>query len=482
MLLKYGILGLAGMAAWGLNLLLLQLAPVWTDITCAALVFGWLAAFFLIRRRTAVINLLLALNFVIALIFALKLPFHFKMHDLAGYAPGQDGHLGYIAWIAQYGTLPNLNPAIEGQTIYVHPPLSHILQAGFLNLNTLLGCEWWQALELGQVLTLVCGVACTFAVVDLLKTLGISEEGIQLSAVFMLFQPILLILGCVLNNDILAILCSILCLLFTIRWHRSRRLRDILFIAISLAAGMATKLSSALVIPCIAVLFAADFFRDLKRWKQYIKQFSLFLLVCVPLSIAWPLYQLIVHQIPLNHVRLPIEQLSIASKTLWQRFGFPELEALKKLFYKHNPDQDYNFWLLLLKTGAFDEFELFFGGTTMWYVSYLMMAAWGVMMVCAAVLFVRWVLKSMTPIGEKGFLLGFGMLLLIYFVKFCLDYPYVCTPNMRYIAPVLALGAIGVGYAVDTLKHARWLRRLVCSWAGLVCVVYAAYFFTNGLF
>ncbi|MBR0442875.1 MAG: hypothetical protein IIX15_00905, partial [Clostridia bacterium] len=38
--------------------------------------------------------------FALTLIFVLKLPYHFKMHDLAGYTPGADGHLGYIAWLA----------------------------------------------------------------------------------------------------------------------------------------------------------------------------------------------------------------------------------------------------------------------------------------------------------------------------------------------------------------------------------------------
>lgn len=484
MLSKYVILLIGGIAGWILNGLLLFADPVWTDVVCAVLAGGWIAWYFWHRQTTHKTNnhLFLVLSFILAYIFVLKLPYDFGMHDLGGYALESDGHLGYITLMTHYGRLPTSNPILDGQPIRVHPPLFHIIQAILFKINTFFGCKWWQAFELGQIFSMVCAVACTLIAYDLLQTLHISEKGKHLGIIYILFQPILLILGSVLNNDILSIMCLFSCLLFTIRWNQSRKLCDILAIALSLGSGMAAKLSSALIIPCIAAVFVIVFFQDLHHCKKYIIQFGLFLLISVPIAVAWPFYQLIAHDIPLNYVRIPADELSVASKSLWQRFGIPNFELFKRLFYENNPQTDYNVWLSLLKTGSFDEFELFFGGTTMWYISYLMMAVWAIMIFTSLILFIRWVIQNRKNYVEVAFLSSYGILLFAYFMKFYMDYPYVCTANMRYIAPVLMLGSIGVGYAADHLPKTRWLHWMIYLWATLVCMVYGAYFFTNGVF
>ena len=82
---------------------------------------------------------------------------------------------------------------------------------------------------------------------------------------------------------------------------------------------MASKLSAALLIPCVAVVFAVAFFRDLGRWKRYVGQFAAFLAVSVPPAVAWPVYHLISFQLPLNYVRLPAETIYVGHLSLWQR-------------------------------------------------------------------------------------------------------------------------------------------------------------------
>ena len=481
---KYGYLLLCSGLAWVLNGFLLQINTLWTDIVCFALAACWLITVFYQKKENKQIslNLLLIFSFILAYIFVLKLPYDFGMHDLGGYAIDSDGHLGYITWITENLRLPDTHPLVDGQSIYVHPPLFHILEALFFRINRLIGFNWWQSFELGQLINMTFSVACTFITCDLLAKLNISEKGMQLAAKFLMFQPIILILGSVLNNDILSVFCLLLCLLFTVYWIKEQTMRSILTLALSLGAGMATKLSSALIIPCVALVFIVTFFQNISCWKKYTVQFSLFLLVSVPLATAWPLYQLIAHDLPLNFVRIPVKELSVADHSLWERFGIPDLSLLKHLFYYHNPKFDFNIWLSILKTGSFDELELFFAGTTMWYISYFMMIIWGLMMLSAAILFIRWVSKSRSDRLIVCFFAGYCLLLIGYFFKFYIDYPYVCTPNLRYIVPILSLGAIGIGFYADTVPKSAWLHRLVNLWGLLVCIVYGSYFFTNGIF
>ena len=128
-----------------------------------------------------------------------------------------------------------------------------------MRLNLWLQVPQNVALENLQVTTLLFASACPLVAVDLMRFLGIRERGVHAGALVMAFQPSLWILGATLNNDILSILCILACILFTVRWERTRRMRDILGIALSLGAGMATKLSAALLIPCVALAFIVAF-------------------------------------------------------------------------------------------------------------------------------------------------------------------------------------------------------------------------------
>jgi len=64
------------------------------------------------------------------------------------------------------------------------------------------------------------------------------------------------------------------------------------------------------------------------------------------------------------------------------------------------------------------------------------------------------------------------------YLKFTLDYPYICTFNFRYIAPVLTLGAAGFAHWRQSLKRAGWLAELYAAgFSALVLFVYGFHFF-----
>ena len=200
---------------------------------------------------------------------------------------------------------------------------------------------------------------------------------------------------------------------------------DILGVALALGAGMAAKLSAALLIPCVALVFIVAFFRDLKRWQHYLGQFAAFLAVSVPLAVAWPLYHLLAFDMPLNYVRLPAETIYVGHLSLWKRFGIPDWFARRGLFYTGIRKTDHNVWMQTLKTGVFDELTLFDNGTVMWYACYLLMAMFAVLLLIGLVLFVRMLVWRPARLSGLGaaFLGMYGVVLVGYYLKFCLDYP-----------------------------------------------------------
>lgn len=489
---KYVALFLAGLGAWVLNTLSASVGGA-ADAACAALPVAWLMLAAWLRTggrwtERALTSLILAGGFLVGLCFILRLPYGFSWHDLASYSADfsgtskPDGHLGYIAWIVENGTLPTMDPRVEGYSVFYNPPLYHLIQAGFMRLNLWLQVPQAVALENLQVTTLLFASACPLVAVDLMRFLGIGERGVHVGALAMAFQPSLWILGATLNNDILSILCILACILFTVRWERTRRMHDILGIALSLGAGMATKLSAALLIPCVALAFIVAFFRDLKRWKRYLGQFAAFLAVSVPPAVAWPLYHLLAFDLPLNYVRLPAETIYVGHLSLWQRFGIPDWFARRTLFYTGVRKTDHNVWMQTLKTAVFDELTLFENGTVLWYVAYLLMALFAGLVLIGFVLFVRMLLRRPARLSGLGatFLGVYGAALVGNYVKFCVDYPYICSFNFRYIAPLLLLGALGIA-AGRSRAHAcagRCLSAYTGLFAALATGVYAVWFFS----
>lgn len=486
---KYGWLLLAGVGAWALNTLAYFQSAAFADGLSIALLIAWALAVCLMRRGKrwnahSATHAVLALGFVAGLIFVVQLHYLFSWHDLADYSADftgdakPDGHLGYIAYLVEYGRLPTEDPRIDGYTVFYNPPLYHILQAGFMKINLALGLPQTACVENLQIFTLVCGVACAMVAVDLLRYIGMKEAGVRTGAMLMMLQPMLLILCATLNTDTLSMLFCMLCFLFTARWLNTRSMRDIIGIALSLGLGMATKISNALLIPVLAVIFAVAFFQNLKSWKRYMGQYGTFLGLSVPEAVAWPLYHWIVYRMPFNHVRLPAETIHLDRYSLWQRFGIPNGEVIRSLFYSGVRRVDHNVWMQTLKTSMYDELTLFDKGEAMWYAAYLAMAVFAVLMLASLVLFIRFLLRRNTALPPmfKGLTGGYGVLLAAYYVKFCYDYPYICSFNFRYILSILLLCAIALADFRSSARHGRLCTWAVGAFAALSMFVYGVYF------
>lgn len=478
---------LAALFAWILSTACELTRGVYTDEVCAFLGFSWavVAVWALTSERKTErtsAHLLLSASFTVGLIFILQLPHFFSWHDLASYSADfsvegkPDGHLGFIAWIVENGRLPlELNPMEEGFSVFYNPPLHHILHALFMKLNLLIGLPQAVALENLQVITLLFALGTVHASMLLMRELDMNARAVRTGLWAVAFQPMLMILGATLNNDIQMIYCVIRCSVHVLRWQKKRRMSDILLIALFLGCGMATKLNAALLIPCIAPVFAVAFFKDASRMRL-LPQFLFFLLVSVPIAVAWPVYHMVAFDMPLSYVRLPAQTINVSYLPLVQRYGIPDWHARRGLFYSGIRSINHNVWMQTLTTGLFDEMTLYADGSRMWYISYGLLMAFAGLLVIGALGFLGMAVKRRDASG--WFLLGYGVLLLLSYLKFTLDYPYLCTFNFRYIAPVLSLGAAGFAHWRQRFKRAGWLAEMYAAgFSALTLFVYGVHFF-----
>lgn len=486
-------LALACAAIWFLNTQLAYQPESTVNWACCAMVALWGIGALCVRlskhwQPRYATWLIFAGGFCVCAIFMLKLPYLFSYHDLADY-PAElsqqqylNGHLGYIAYIVNTGSLPfGVNPMVEEFSIAYNPPLYHIVQACFVRLNLLLGIPREVFVENMQVVTLFIAGGCMLVTIAILRQLALNERGMRAGALLFCFQPMLFLFGSTLNNDLLSVLFVLLCILFALRWLELRRMRDIVGVALSLGAGMATKLSSAMLAPALAIVFAVCFFQSLPEWKKYVKQYAVFLLVSVPIGTAWSIYQAVAHQMPLNYVRLPSEVINVSRYPLTQRLGPPDWYAVRSLFCTGIRKTEHNVWMQTLKTGVFDELILFEDGTAMWYVSYVLLVMFAVLLLISLALFIRMLVKRQKGLPWMGKLLltGYGATLIASYIQFCIQYPYISSSSFRYILPVLALCAVAMGcYRSETSnRRSLWAEAYTGLFAIVCLVVYSVYFF-----
>ena len=481
-------LGAAALVAWVASTLLFGAPKATIHVVWLGMVGLFVLAVKLVRPRTisreTIPFLLLMGGFFMQLLFVLHMPYDFSWHDLGGFGSLEGntiygGHLGHINFWLRWPELPMPNPMLPAYEDYYHPPLYHLLQAGFLRTNLLLGISLEAGLENLQIFTLLASSLCLWQVYCILCQLKMSLGGASVGLGFMAAQPVLWIYGGTLNNDIFCLFWMLLAVFYTLRWLEAPKLRNILGIAIALGLGMATKLSAAALALPIGLVFAVRFFQNLPAWKKYIQQFSLFLLVCAPLGLAWPIFHAIAFQVPFNYIRLPAETINVAHLPLSQRFGIPNGEVLRSLFFSGNRRVDHNVWFQTLKTALFDELTLFPLGSTWWYMSYGLAALFTVLIAASAVLFLRLLFKrgnGYSPLC-KVFLGTYGATLLGSYVVFCLQYPYLSTFNFRYIMPLLLLCAIAIAdFCRKPSLAAKLLASFTAVFAGAGCAVYMAYF------
>lgn len=227
--------------------------------------------------------------------------------------------------------------------------------------------------------------------------------------------------------------------------------------AVSIGCAMMTKISGAMIAPAMAIVMLWRAWTDKKQWVKWVRQFACFGVVAFPLGLWYYVFQWIRFRMPFWYAPAVPEEMSqfIGMYSLWDRFS-DYGHALERLSLRWGPapDVDYNIPVSLIKHSVFNELDYYTYFTPLTEIlGTIMFWATAVMFILLIAASAAWLFMRHSETIYKVFL-GFGiMVILVAYVKFCLEYPHVCAMNVRYVMAAVYLGMLILGTVVSGLQE-----------------------------
>lgn len=390
---------------------------------------------------------------ILRTLFALKSLFYINAHDagLEYFSPIQfnnTGHLAYIDYIVKHKSFPaiDITNVLGEPSQFYHPPLFHTIAALVKALVNALGLSDRVAFEVIQQVNMTFSCISLFVCVRILDELALSGKGKILATILCAFNPGFITIGSEMNNDCLMTLFCLLSILYTLRWLKQQTWKNITLIMVFLVLGMLTKTSAVLIAPAIGMAFLYKLITSRDTRIPLIKQYIFFGFTSIPLGLSWVLRNYFRYSVPFNYVpKLTTDSVQyVGNAPLLKRLFVPSIEQLTNShfdYHKYSPVKFSNIWGQMFQTMNLDEGILSNSGrtlTTALNVSSI------ILYIVLLVMFILYLIRR-NRTDERLVLGGTYFSLMIMFVLFAFQYPWICSMSFRYIAVtwvVLAAGAI----------------------------------------
>lgn len=400
-----------------------------------------------------VIFFMILLGVVFRYCYCLKYSSTEMQHDIGTFS-GQHGHLSYINYWYDNGlSLPDFDITQRWQ--FYHPPLHHILMALGMQIFTTLGLDIQWAQEAIQILPMIYSALSMVVCYRIFKLVKLDGAGLVAAMAVPCFYRTFIIFGGAYNNDMLCTLFMLLAMLWTVKWYYKQTILNILPIALCVGLGMMTKLSAWMVAPAIALVFVWVFIKNIKKPLRYIGQYAAFGGVCAPLGLWWGIRNSIELGVSITFVpdvkmpNMSVEQIPAMQRLFdfdISQFNYP-FEAFTMRQASYN---EYNPIIGLLKTSLFDEYQK--PGTGFGIETALLVFA-AVMALIGIIGLIYFVCKKGNGVDLplKLFFALIFVTILVSYILFCFQFPYVCTENIRYCIPVIPILAMGMGFLLNAV-------------------------------
>ncbi|MFR7991850.1 MAG: ArnT family glycosyltransferase [Lachnospiraceae bacterium] len=425
------------------------------------------------KRGEILVAAVLMLGMVMRIGYMLYTRSFVRAHDYGTLEPDAAGHANYIISLYQDGRLPDSN-AYQ----FYHPPLYYILSALVMHpAGWLTGAD-----SIRELMNAAKIVSCAASCGTLLLIWRIAQE-CRLQKGTMLFVmsfaacfPNMFLLAGRVNNDSLSVFFQALIVLYTIRWYRDRRMKNIAVLAVAFGCGMMTKMSCAAFALFTGAVFLYVLIQEVKarRAAPIWKQFVLFGAVSVPLGLWYAVRNLIRFGQSFFYVYSVEENtaLYVGDYSLFDRFiAVPWNQLFDPLYAR--PYDDYNVPMYIFKTSIFGEFS--------YDVAQVLPAM--LLVVNVALIAVSLIAALYLLLFAKGqpFYRRFGSaflwaVLFVPYLGFQISAPYGCTMDYRYIVLTAIIGVMQIGFAGEQLRGEsprlyRYVRLPVIGLNALFCVL-----------
>ncbi len=403
-----------------------------------------------------------------------------RQHDVGSFSELDGGHAAYIMYLYRRHHLPQFDPRTVDQ--FYHPPLHHIISALWLALMNLLGVDMvTDAPETLQALTMgYSSLFCVFAY-KAFKRLHLKDKGLVLATAFVTFHPTLIILSGSINNDMLSGLFAMLAIYLTIKWSQDKKWSSIILLAFSIGLGMMTKLTVGLLAPAVAAVFLVMLIRNRKSFWKFILQFISFGIICIPLGLAWVIRNYLKFDVPFNYVPLlPTTSGQYIDMPIFRRLTDLGLYQLSSPFIQWKPDGDpyneHNPVIAMFKTAMFDEGTYFRHSITLQSFCAMLLLCNIVISIIAVIgLVMIWIKYPRIKLHHKLFITLISLVIFGNYIIFCMNFPHVCTQNMRYCLPLIFTAAAVCGMLIERDKlnnnFFRTCKAVLCRCTAAFCTL-----------
>lgn len=388
-------------------------------------------------------------GFLIRAYYTLVTPYNITKHDVGNFIGLNSsdisfGHAAYVEYLYKNGHLFDFDPRTVWS--FYNPPCFYIIAAVVLKITTLFNVAEPLCYESVQIVTLFFSSLTIWTFYQIIKEFSISDKLVIVLMTFLSFHPFFFIMSVTFTNDCVTMYFMILAIWYTIRWQKTPSMKNIIVIAFAVGLAMASKLNSAVISFGIGIIFLYVFWNNRKSLKKYILQFTIFLLICAPIGLFYPIRNLIKFDMPLLYIQKlsTTDSQLISNSTIFSRIGIPSFEQISYAFITFNADIERNVWVQLIRTSLFDEITPDIGNSLFDANSLVIFWVSIILAIFMNIAFICIIRKDSTIKWElKLFLTIEYVTMLLSYIQFCMNEPFICTMNYRYIPISIIFPLIG---------------------------------------
>lgn len=432
-------------------------------LTCTLLLCSSIIGFFLYKRdllnTKTLICLIAVCGFAFRLGYAIKIGYWQNQHDVESL--NSSGHLSYIYYIFNNFKLPDSN---EWQ--FSHPPLHHILSAVVVCLGSVFGFTFERSFENIQLLTVFYSSISMLLGIKICGELGVKGKVLVLCSLILAFFPGLFILAGSINNDILMITFVLAAMLYLVKWYKSLSVKSALICGLFTGLAMMTKVSATLFAVAAAITVIIKFLidKDLK-FNKVLLHALLFVAVLLPLGLWHPIRNFVLFQQPFGYVApIPITNpLYNGDISLFERIILPFSTTVTGVYV--DVWTEHNLWSYILRNSLFGEYNFGVEGIAIFTViANLCLISLSlislIILQCS-----KKSIKNILPI------IPFFVVLLSFFVYFNIEYPFGCSMDFRYIAPLFFIGVVFLGLGLQkVIQCNKFFEYSACISTVVLCL------------
>lgn len=390
---------------------------------------------------------------VVALSYNCYSPYWSRQHDSRSFdSPENGGHFGYIGYIFSNNKLPSGSPI--GIWCFYNPPLFYIISTIVMKVVVAIKDSVDIGFEVVQLFSFAYTVIFNIYVYRILKEINIKKSIIPL-LFFVGLSPAMIIMSGSINNDILSIALSTMAIYYTIVWYKKDSLKNLIKIALTISLAIMTKISVALIAIGIAVVFLNKVIKNRKDFIRYLKHFTIFALIALPIGLWYPVKNLVLYDVPITYVQSVDESNSanISRYSVFDRFFKINDNHLDTINIDMSAENaEYNLYTTTLKSFIIDEhieYEenkiLKFVILALFYVSIAISIIYLINIIYALI--------NRKKLDNWMYLfLLIGILQIGSYINFCFGFPFTFTMNFRYIVPTLITYSAITGTVSDKNK------------------------------